>query len=207
MQYETAVHGTSAAGLEVKVRAIVPVQRHMIGAPVEVVPKGFAQRTTCDGGVSDFPDRLRGRNSVDVRLRFHLNRVNSDEEYNRHYIDFVARGDALTPREAQARQPRIIESLPRQPGEALRALMKLAGVTREGLAERALVSDSTVRRWREEAYSFDAETALRIIVGLSLPPWLSYWLLETARVPLQFHGKHMVYRNIINCHYMDSMRE
>ena len=33
------------------------------------------------------------------------------------------------------------------------------------------------------------------------------WLLETARGPLQFHGKHMVYRNLINCHYMDSMRE
>ena len=69
MQYETAVHGTAAAGLEVKARAVVPVQGHIIRAPVEVVPKGFAQRPSGDGGVSDLPDNIRSGNSVDVRLR------------------------------------------------------------------------------------------------------------------------------------------
>ena len=142
---------------------------------------------------------------VDDHYEFRLSRINSDEEYNRHYIDFIARGDALTETEISSRQSALIAQLPHAPGAALKRLMELNGFTQEKMAERALVSQSTVRRWCTEEYSFDAETALRIIVALSLPPWLSGWLLDTAKVPLQYHGVHLVYRNIINCRFMDTM--
>lgn len=145
---------------------------------------------------------------VDESYEFHLNSINSDEEYNRHYIDFVAQGKELSAKEAMEEQSKIIEELPSKPGEALKALMKLSGnMTIEQMAERALVSTGTVKNWRKEEYTYDAETAIRIIVGLHLPPWISSWFLQTSGVGLQFRGLHMMYRNIIACHYMDTLSE
>ena len=145
---------------------------------------------------------------VDENYEFHLNYINSDEEYNRHYIDFAAQGRELSAREATERQGEIIMSLPAKPGEAVKALMKLSGnVTIEQMAERAQVSAGTVKNWRKEEYGFDQDTAIRIIVGLHLPPWISAWFLQTCGVNLQYYGLHMMYRNIIACHYMDNLSE
>lgn len=145
---------------------------------------------------------------VDENYEFHLNSINSDEEYNRHYIDFVAQGKELSEKEATKEQSKIIAALPTQPGEALKALMKVSGnMTIEKMAERALVSAGTVKNWRKEEYSYDPETAIRIIVGLHLPPWISMWFLQVCGVVLQFRGLHMMYRNIIACHYMDTLSE
>lgn len=145
---------------------------------------------------------------VDENYEFRLNSINSDEEYNRHYIDFAAQGRELSAKEAMEQQSEIIASLPNKPGEALKALMKLGGnLTIEQLAERAQVSERSIKRWRAEEYSYDPETAIRIIVGLHLPPWISMWFLQTCGVALQFHGLHMMYRNIIACYYMDTLNE
>ena len=145
---------------------------------------------------------------VDENYEFHLNSINSDEEYNDHYIDFASHGRKLSEKEATEEQCRIIAELPDKPGEALKALMKLNGnITIEQMAERALVSTGTVKNWRKEEYHYDPETAIRIIVGLHLPPWISEWFLATCGVVLQFRGLHMAYRNIINCNYMDTLNE
>lgn len=142
---------------------------------------------------------------VDDNYEFHLNSINCDEDYNKHYIDYAAQGKKLSEKEVAEQQTRIIASLPTQPGEALKALMKLKGnVTIEQLAERVCVSTGTVKNWRKEEYRFDPETAIRIIVGLHLPPWISMWFLQICSVNLQFRGLHMVYRNIIVCYYMDT---
>ena len=85
--------------------------------------------------------------------------------------------------------------------------MEITGVTKEELAERALVSRNTVRRWRHEEYNFDADTALRIVIGLSLPPWVSRRFLEVTQVPLQYYDKHMLYRNLMDCNFMDPLEE
>ena len=142
---------------------------------------------------------------VDENYEFRLNSVNCDEEYNQHYIDYASQGKQLSEKEAAEQQTRIIASLPTQPGEALKTLMKLNGnVTIEQLAERVCVSTGTVKNWRKEEYRFDPETAIRIIIGLHLPPWISMWFLQICSVNLQFRGLHMVYRNIIVCYYMDT---
>ena len=87
---------------------------------------------------------------LNEHYEFRLESINSDEEYNRHYNEFIARGKALSPREATARQDSLIASLPHTPGEALKHLMKQKSVTQEELAEKALVSISTVKRWLKE---------------------------------------------------------
>ena len=145
---------------------------------------------------------------VDENYEFHLNSINSDEEYNRHYIDFVAQGKELSAKEMMEQQGKIIASLPSKPGDVLKALMKYnRKMTLEQMAEQAKVSVGTVKNWRKEEYGYDPETAIRIIVGMHLPPWISTWFLQVAGVTLQFYGLHMMYRNIIACHYMDTLNE
>ena len=145
---------------------------------------------------------------VDDNYEFHLNRINSDEEYNRHYLDFILQGQELTQPEILEKQGDLIASLPDHPGHALEKLMKSCGnLTVAQMAEYALVSSGTVKNWRKEEYRFKPETALRIIVGLHLPPWISARFLQIAGVDLKYYGLHMLYRNIISCHYMDTMYE
>ena len=144
---------------------------------------------------------------VDENYEFHLNSINSDEDYNQHYNDYDSRGEKLTPKEANERKEALLATLSRVPGKALRQLMDINQMTNPELAEAALVSESTVKRWLKEEASYKAETALRIIVALSLPPWLSSWFLEMAKVSLSYSGIHLVYREIISCRYKSSLRD
>ena len=144
---------------------------------------------------------------VDDNYEFHLNCINSDEEYNRHYNDFIAHGDTLSAKESNDRQAEFLGTLPHVPGKAVAQLMKMQDMTIPDLAEAALVSESTAKRWLKQEVSYKPVTALRIIVALSLPPWISYWFLDMAKVPLQYTGLHLLYREIINCRYMDPLRD
>ena len=101
----------------------------------------------------------------------------------------------------------MLSTLSHIPGKALRQLMDLRQMTNPEMAEAALISESTVKRWLKERASFNPTTALRIIVALHLPPWISYWFIDMAKVSLQYTGIHLLYREIINCRYMDSMLE
>jgi hypothetical protein len=189
----------------------VYVEGHIcLNDPAYIVQTPLGPRMTDWGNrhVDECCLRFENVYEVDQSYEFHLNSINSDEEYKRHYIDFVAQGKELSAKEAMEEQSKIIEELPSKPGEALKALMKLSGnITIEKMAERTLVSAGTVKNWRKEEYSYDPETAIRIIVGLHLPPWISMWFLQICGVVLQFRGLHMMYRNIIACHYMDTLSE
>ena len=190
--------------------AYVYVGGHVcLNDPAYVTQTKYGPRMTewANRHVDDCCLRFENIYVVDENYEFHLNSINSDEEYNRHYNDFISRGDSLSQREANDRQSALLASLSRAPGKALRQLMDLQQMTNPEMAEAALVSESTVKRWLKEELSFKPTVALRIIVALSLPPWISYWFLEIARVPLQYTGIHLLYREIINCRYMDSLRD
>ena len=144
---------------------------------------------------------------MDENYEFHLNSINSDEEYNRHYNDFISDGEPLTLAEESKLQYEFISSLPTTPGKALRAIMDYRHVTVERLAEAALVSPSKVDRWVAQKHSYTPEDAIRIIVALHMPPWLSGWFLNISLVPLSYQDDHLLYRHIINCNYMDSLSE
>ena len=78
----------------------------------------------CNRHVDECCLRFANVYEVDENYEFRLNSINSDEEYNRHYIDFAAQGRELSEKEAMEQQSEIIASLPNKPGEALKALMK-----------------------------------------------------------------------------------
>ena len=189
----------------------VYVEGHLcLNDPAYVVQTPLGPRMTewANRHVDECCLRFENVYEVDDNYEFHLNSINSDEEYNRHYIEYAAQGKGLSEKEATEQQSAIIASLPSKPGEALKALMKLSGnLTIEQMAERAQVSAGTVKNWRKEEYTYTPETAIRIIVGLHLPPWISTWFLQISGVTLQFRGLHMMYRNIIACHFMDTLTE
>ncbi len=42
-------------------------------------------------------------------------------------------------------------------------------------------------------------------MALHLPPWISTWFLRACGIVPQFRGLHMMYGNIIDCNYMDTI--
>ena len=189
--------------------AYVYVEGHIcLNDPKYVIQGKYGPRMTEWGNrhIDECCLRFENVYVVDENYEFHLNSINSDEEYNQHYNDYISRGETLTPKERSQRQTELIESLPHVPGQALRKVMDINGnMTNEELAEKALVSLSTAKRWLKEEYSYTPEEALRIIVATSMPPWLSSWFIEMAKVPLTYRGIHMMYREIIHCRFMDTM--
>lgn len=149
----------------------------------------------------------------DEDYEFNLNYVCSDEEYNQHYIDFVARGKKMTESEANERASKIVMEMPQKPGEALQYLMKKASkpgkkdINVDDMSERCGVSRRTVYYWCKEEYQFSPETFIRIVVGLHLPPFISMRFMNVCGVTLQFHGIHMMYWKIVNCYFMDTIYE
>lgn len=150
---------------------------------------------------------------TDEDYEFKLGYVCSDEEYNRHYIDFVTGGKDMTEEEANERASQIIMKMPQKPGEALKYLVEEAGKARrkkisaQELSERCGVSKRTVYYWLEEEYQLSAEAFVRIVVGLHLPPYISMRFMNVCGVMLQFYGVHMMYWKILNCFFMDTIYE
>lgn len=150
---------------------------------------------------------------TDEDYEFNLGYVCSDEEYNRHYIDFVTGGKDMTEEEANERASQIVMKMPQKPGEALKYLVEEAGKARrkkisaQELSERCGVSKRTVYYWLEEEYQISAEAFVRIVVGLHLPPYISMRFMNVCGVMLQFYGVHMMYWKILNCFFMDTIYE
>lgn len=150
---------------------------------------------------------------TDEDYEFNLGYVCSDEEYNRHYIDFVTGGKDMTEEEANERASQIVMKMPQKPGEALKYLVEAAGKARrkkisaQELSERCGVSKRTVYYWLEEEYQLSAEVFVRIVVGLHLPPYISMRFMNVCGVMLQFYGVHMMYWKILNCFFIDTIYE
>ena len=155
---------------------------------------------------------------TDEDYEFNLGYVCSDEEYNRHYIDFVTGGKNMTEEEVNERASQIVMKMPQKPGEALKYLVEEAGKARrkkisaQELSERCGVSKRTVYYWLEEEYQLSAEVFVRIVVGLHLPPYISMRFMNVCGVMLQFYGVHMIHivgtgsalRSAVICFYLSN---
>lgn len=132
--------------------------------------------------------------------------LNSDEEYNRHYL-MLGNNDKGQAKPINFKEMSdIIGSLPSTFHETLVALMKMKNVTMDQLAEKAAMSVETIKRLRRierRDYTFDQVVAL--CIGLHLPPWLSCELIKRAGLLLRDIAEHHAYRYILNCLFMDSI--
>lgn len=132
--------------------------------------------------------------------------LNSDEEYNRHYISFAEECGELSAREKLEHMTRVLNALPDTFPETLSMLMTQSGITEENLEERSGISVRTISRLRrEERSNYSMDQVIALCVALQLPPWLSTELLDRAGLLLRRTKQHRAYRLILDCMFMDTL--
>lgn len=139
-----------------------------------------------------------------------LGTMNSDEEYNRHYLDFAQSGEggASDKKEKLSAMSRLLDELPGTFQGALAFLMKRAGVTIERLEEEAFLSGRTISRLRtEERREYSLDQVIAVCVALHLPPWLSGEMVRRAGFLFRPVRQHRAYQFILDCLFMDSVRD
>ncbi len=134
--------------------------------------------------------------------------MNSDEEYNRHYMAFANAKTELTEKEKLSAMTHILYSLPASFPEALSFLMKQAHVTVEKLEEKACISSRTISRLRtEERRDYSLDQTIAICIALHLPPWLSREMLVKAGYVLRPTKQHRAYQMALDCLFMDTVED
>lgn len=132
--------------------------------------------------------------------------LNSDEEYNRHYISFAEDVSELSAMERLEHMNRVLKALPDSFPEAMDYLMRSSKVTTEQLVERTGLSESTITRLRtKESDNYKMDQVIILCVALHLPPWLSSEMLYKAGLMLRRTKQHRAYRLILDCMFMDSV--
>lgn len=132
--------------------------------------------------------------------------LNSDEEYNRHYISFSEDADEFSAKERLEHMNRVLNALPDSFPEAMDYLMRSSKVTTEQLVERTSLSESTITRLRtRESDNYKMDQVVVLCVALHLPPWLSSEMLCKAGLTLRCTRQHRAYRLILDCMFMDSV--
>jgi len=132
--------------------------------------------------------------------------LNSDEEYNRHYISFAEEDSELTAQEKLEHMNRVLNALPDTFHETLSFLMDQAGITEENMEERSGISVSTISRLRRaEKNNYSLDQVVVLCVAMNLPPWLSSELLAQAGLMLRRTKQHRAYRLILDCMFMDKV--
>lgn len=132
--------------------------------------------------------------------------LNSDEEYNRHYLSFAEDVTNWSEAEKMEYMGKVVGSLPDTFPETLSYLMEKKGITEEKMEELSGISVSTISRLRrKERSNYSIDQIIAICVTLHLPPWLSSELLSQAGILLRRTKQHRAYRMILDCLFMDSL--
>ena len=134
--------------------------------------------------------------------------LNSDEEYNRHYISIAADNTGITDPLAFQKMNELLDGLPPSFPAALAYLMDYKQVTEEKLEEITGISVSTISRLRrKEKNNYSVDQVLAVCVGLNLPPMISREMFVRAGIILRSTKQHRAYQMILDCLYMDSLEE
>jgi hypothetical protein len=130
-----------------------------------------------------------------------------DSEHNK---EVAARAAAMRAEQEEVKEAaKIMKQLTDDFGESLKLLMKWRGMTNESLAEKALVSSKTIQRYRnikdDQACKLDIVVA--VCLGLQLPPYISYPLIEKAGHKLKVGEKGVTYAHLLATHYRCTIYE
>jgi len=102
----------------------------------------------------------------------------------------------------------ILATLPRTFNKSLVFLMKWRKMTAEKLAEKSLLSVSTIYRMRTEPKrNWEMEYIVAVCVGLQLPPYISIPFIESAGLELKAEEKHITYAHLLATHYKSPIFE
>lgn len=103
----------------------------------------------------------------------------------------------------------MMSKLPRTFPESLNMLIEWSELTMEELAEKALLSDRTIRRMRNEAdYNTPIESVVALCIAMRLPPQFSRHLMETSGHIIRYSNPaHVIYESFILGFYNQSIHE
>ena len=81
-------------------------------------------------------------------------------------------------------------------------------MTVEELEKRIPLSRRQILRLRtEDRKKYELDQVVAICIGLNLPPWLSEILLDKAGLSVKRYGTYGYYGTILDCFYMDTIKE
>lgn len=139
---------------------------------------------------------------------YRLGALNSDEEYNNHYLTFPDESQSLTRKEQMEAMSQILDNLPGTFHGTLVKLMEMRKISNEQMEERSRISARTISRLRtEERKVYSLDQVMAICVALHLPPWLSSKVLSRAGCQLRTTPLHRAYRFVLDCMFMDTIEE
>lgn len=141
----------------------------------------------------------------DKRTHYVFGQLNSDEEYNGRSLALsVQNGTEDALRQAQE-MSKVLLSLPGSFSGTLIAHMKRVGITRDRLAEEAMMSGTMIKRMRTSERDLTLDQVIAVCIGLHIPPEYSFDLIEKAGFRLRNTPEHLIYKSILQTMYMEKL--
>lgn len=95
---------------------------------------------------------------------------------------------------------KVLLSLPGSFSGTLIAHMKRVGITRDRLAEEAMMSGTMIKRMRTSERDLTLDQVIAVCIGLHIPPEYSFDLIEKAGFRLRNTPEHLIYKSILVDH-------
>ena len=106
----------------------------------------------------------------------------------------------------QAREmSEVLLNLPGSFSGTLVAHMKRIGITRDRLAEEAMMSETMIKRMRTSERDLTLNQVIAVCVGLHIQPEYSFDLIEKAGFRLRNTPEHLIYKSILQTMYMEKL--
>jgi len=131
--------------------------------------------------------------------------LNSDEEYNGRSLALSLQSSAEDALKQAQEMSQVLLNLPGSFSGTLVAHMKRVGITRDRLAEEAMMSGTMIKRMRTSERDLTLDQVIAVCIGLHIPPEYSFDLIEKAGFRLRNTPEHLIYKSILQTMYMEKL--
>jgi len=141
----------------------------------------------------------------DKRTHYVFGQLNSDEEYNGRSLALSLQSSAEDALKQAQEMSQVLLNLPGSFSGTLIAHMKRVGITRDRLAEEAMMSGTMIKRMRTSERDLTLDQVIAVCIGLHIPPEYSFDLIEKAGFRLRNTPEHLIYKSILQTMYMEKL--
>ena len=141
----------------------------------------------------------------DKHSHYVFGQLNSDEEYNGRSLALSLQSSAEDALKQAQEMSQVLLNLPGSFSGTLVAHMKRVGITRERLAEEAMMSGTMIKRMRTSERDLTLDQVIAVCIGLHIPPEYSFDLIEKAGFRLRNTPEHLIYKSILQTMYMEKL--
>ena len=141
----------------------------------------------------------------DKHTHYVFGQLNSDEEYNGRSLALSLQRSAEDALKQAQEMSQVLLNLPGSFSGTLIAHMKRVGITRDRLAEEAMMSGTMIKRMRTSERDLTLDQVIAVCIGLHIPPEYSFDLIEKAGFRLRNTPEHLIYKSILQTMYMEKL--